>query len=273
MNSFPKLLFGTGVSSAKDIYTMEQVINSALEGGIVGFDTAPSYKSEVLLSAVLHKIFSKKEIMREDVFIQTKIDAWQMVEGKDNVKKHAKSALCAMTLEYFDSLLVHWPIPDNLEDTWQALIELKEEGIVKHIGICNVRERQLNILLRQEYIPEIVQIERNPLLNLNKEVELCLKNGVAVQAYSPLCKMHPLIANSKCLEDLAMKHSKSIGQIVLRWQLDTGVAPIFTSKNPSRVKEYSELSDFSLSKEEITKINKLNINYKMYLESWACPGF
>ena len=58
----------------------------------------------------------------------------------------------------------------------------------------------------------------------------------------------------------------------MRWHIDTGVTPIFTSRKPSRIKEYSEIFDFTLTAQEIASISDLNINYKMYLESFACPG-
>ena len=85
--------------------------------------------------------------------------------------------------------------------------------------------------------------------------------------------MDARIKNSKVLKDIAEKYGKNVGQIVLRWHLDTGVIPIFTTKKIGRIKEYTELYDFRLTDPEIEEISELNENYKMYLESCICPGF
>lgn len=273
MDKFPTLMFGTGVSAYKDYDGMKSVVKTALEYGITGFDTAPSYKTEIPLSKVLKECLQELELTRNDVFIQTKIDAWQCQEGPTSIKKHIKTSLESTNLEFFDSLLIHWPVPEYQLYTWKTLVELKNEGIIKHIGVCNVRKRQLVTFLDYDFNPEIIQIERNPLFVCSEEVDFCKNNNMIIQAYSPLCKMDQRIQKNEILIELSKKYNKDIGQIVLRWHLDTGVVPIFTSKNINRIKQYSQLNDFCLTNEEIISINKLNINYKLYLESWACPGF
>ena len=122
-------------------------------------------------------------------------------------------------------------------------------------------------------IPEILQIERHPLNTFDKEVKWCHANGVWLQDYSPLCKMHPRIQEDEKLNSIARNHNKELGQIILRWHLDTGATPIFTSKSPERIKLYSQLFDFCLSKDEIDTISRTNCNHKLYLESLICPGF
>ena len=273
MDMLPGIMFGTGLSAAKDYRQMKEVVKTALENGITSFDTAPSYKTEKLLAKVLGECSSELNLTREDVFIQTKIDAWQCQEGKKAIKEYVIKTLESMQLDFFDSLLIHWPVPEYLEDAWEALVEIKKEKMAKHIGVCNVRKRHLTTFLDYDIKPEIIQIERNPLFTCLDEVDFCIKNGMAIQAYSPLCKMDARIQKSEKLESLSKKYNKSIGQIVLRWHLETGVTPIFTSKNVERIKEYSQLYDFSLTAEEILSVNQLNVNHKLYLESWACPGF
>ena len=133
--------------------------------------------------------------------------------------------------------------------------------------------RQLKQIANYETPPEIIQVERNPLRTCEDEVNFCLTHNMIFQAYSPLCKMHPKLRDSVLLKNLAEKYNKSIGQIILRWHLQTDVTPVFTSKKSSRIKEYSRIFDFDLNDDDITKILSLNINHKMYLESVACPGF
>ena len=266
-------MFGTGASSSKDYDILRSVIKTSLQNGICGFDTAPSYKTEKLLSKILQDLLPELGMNRDDVFIQTKIDAWQMQKGDGEVKSFVYDVMEQMNIGYIDSLLIHWPIPEYTEKTWETFLGFKDEKLVKNIGICNVRMRQLTEFKKWSFMPEIIQIERHPLMNFSDEIRFCKENNILIQAYSPLCKMDDRIANNDVLKALSQKYNKSVGQIVLRWHVDTGVVPVFTSTKSYRVKEYSQIYDFKLLKSEIEEINKININYKMYLEAWACPGF
>ena len=273
MDGFPMLLFGTGASAAKGLEELKHLVKVALESGIVGFDTAPSYHTEKPLAEALREGCKSLGVDRKKLFIQTKIDGWQMQEGPDAIKKYVEKVLLDMGLEYLDGLLIHWPIPEELSATWQVMVDLRQEQKVKHIGICNVRKRHLEQLIQWDIPPEMIQIERNPLLTFSEEIAFCKQQQIAVQAYSPLCKMDDRIKDNQFLNEIAEKYEKNVGQIVLRWHLDTGVNPIFTSRKESRIQEYSDIFGFSLTKDELEKINEMNIDYKLYLESFVCPGF
>lgn len=264
-------IFGTGVSSAKRYEELRDLIECNIEHGIVKFDTAPSYKTENVLGSILSEIRKKRQIARDNIYIQTKIDAWQMQNG--NIRKFVCEALKNLDTDYIDALLIHWPVPDYLKKTWDDFINLKKEGYIKSIGICNARERQLKEWVLWENKPEIIHIERNPLRVCEREIKICRDNGIEIQAYSPLCKMNKKIKDSTVLSQIAHKYNKNIGQIVMRWHIDTGVIPIYTTTRENRVREYTDIYDFELSENEVKSINELNENYKMYLEAWACPGF
>ncbi len=265
------IIFGSGLSSYKDFDGLRLVCLAALQSGIAQFDTAPSYKTEALLSAAVKTCADELGLGRGDYSIQTKIDPIQMYNG--DIETYLKGKLQEMGLEYIDNLLIHWPLEKYLIQTWEAMLRLKECGLTRKLGICNLRIRHLVKLHEQGIYPEILQIERHPLNTFESEAAWCRENGVALQDYSPLCKMHPLIQGNKELADIARKHHKELGQIVLRWHIDTGATPIFTSKNPERIRQYAELFDFRLSGEELEIISQLNCNHKLYLESLVCPGF
>ena len=272
MYNEPLLFFGTGVSAAKDYDGLLSVCSVAIENGILAFDTAPSYKTEKILGEVFSSICSKQGLKRSDLFLQTKIDPLQMITGEEGIKSHIYNILDDLHTDYLDGLLVHWPLPEYIEETWKTMLKLKKEGIVKKVGICNIRKRQL-IKITESEKPDMIQIERNPLRTCSDEIDFCHSEGIVVQAYSPLCKMHSDLKYSKLLANLSDKYERDIGEIVLRWHLDTGVIPIFTSKNTSRIEQYSAIFDFKLEKDDIEQITAMNKNFKMYLESWLCPGF
>lgn len=263
------MILGTGVSFGKEPEQARTVISAALDNEILCFDTAPSYKTEGILGEILSCECANKGINRDELYIQTKIDAWQMQDG--NIEFFIEDALRKLKVEYLDALLIHWPIPEYMNATWVKFQEAKKQRLVKKIGICNVRIRQL--LDYASFEPDIIQIERHPLNNFEKEVAFCIDNGMEIQAYSPLCKMDERIKNNEKIQRIAKKYGKDEGQVVLRWHLDTGVTPIFTTTKTSRVETYAHIDDFRLTKEEIGEVNSLNENYKMYLESVSCPGF
>lgn len=266
-----KIIFGSGLSSYKDYDGLKKVCKVAIEHGIIHFDTAPSYKTEVLLSEAIKTCAKDLGLNRQEFSIQTKIDPIHMYNG--NIEDYFTHKLKEMRLDYIDNLLIHWPVEKYLHETWNELVKLKKKGLTTSIGICNLRKRHLENLKAQGIVPEILQIERHPLNTFNDEVEWCMKNNIILQDYSPLCKMHPIIKENKELNSIAEKYNKDLGQIILRWHIDTGAIPIFTSKNIERIKQYSRLFDFELGKEDINIISGINCNHKLYLESLVCPGF
>lgn len=271
MATTPRIIFGTGASSIKTENGLKDLLTVALQNGIFAFDTAPSYKTEAMLGRSLDALMREKRIPREQLHIQTKIDPIQMYEGK--VENHVESVLHEMKLDYFDCLLVHWPVHKYFMDTWDALKRLKASGIVKSIGICNLRVLHLRELKTLDIIPDVLQIERHPLNTFEGERQFSKDNNILLQDYSPLCKMNPLLRESTVLKEMASRYNVNIGQLILRWHIDTGATPIFTSQKPSRIMEYSRLESFSLQDGDITAIGEMNINHKMYLESLICPGF
>ena len=265
------LIFGSGASACKDLDGLRVVCRSAMSHGILKFDTAPSYKTEEVLSRAISMCRQELGINRETCFIQTKIDPIQMYNGK--VEEYFKNKLSEMELDYVDSLLIHWPLKKYFMRTWESLQKLKEGMYVKYIGICNLRVRHLKELLEKGIVPDILQIERHPLNVFEEERVFCEQHNILLQDYSPLCKMHPIISENMEIRNIAEKYNRSIGQVILGWHIATGAYPVFTSTRPERVVQYSQLEDFSLTQDEIDIISSLNCNHKLYLESLVCPGF
>ena len=266
-----RLILGSGLSSPKTFEGLRPVILAALKLGINSFDTAPSYRTEHVLGAVIMSIASELGLTRKDYYVQTKIDAWQMMEG--NITKHVNDAVSKLGSEYLDALLIHWPLPEKMNNTWPQMSALKSSGLVKNIGICNVRMRQFRQIVHFDTKPDIIQLERNPLRTCEAETVFCLEHNIELQSYSPLCKMHSRLRDNASVLKISQRYHKTAGQVILRWNIDTGGVPIFATHKPERVKEYAEVMDFELEQEDIDSLSKLNCNHKMYLESWACPGF
>ena len=205
------IMFGTGASSAKTYDELYPLIRTVIECGIFAFDTAPSYKTEAVLGSCMKKCMEELTVEREDLFIQTKIDAWQMAEGGSMVETYIKSVIKDMGAEYLDAVCVHWPVPEYMEQTWDAFIKIKDRGLARNLGICNLRMRQLRQLPINDIMPDFIQIERHPLRTCKNEIAFCHEKGIAVQAYSPLCKMHKNIAESPAIHRLTEKYVAGVG--------------------------------------------------------------
>ena len=268
-----KMILGTGLSSSKDYIELKNIVQSCICNGICAFDTAPSYGTESLLGKVISDLEHEEIMIRSECWIQTKIDPWQMQEKNGVVDEYLNRSSKKIGTSYFDAVLIHWPIPEYLENTLSSLENAKRNGLIRNIGVCNVRKRHIEELLAHNQKVDIVQIERHPLRTCDEDIEYFKSKNIAIQAYSPLCKMNPKVRDNILLRSLADKYKRNIGQIIMRWHINTGVIPVFTTKKTSRIQEYSSLLDFNLTPEDISLINSINENYKMYLESWVCPGY
>jgi diketogulonate reductase-like aldo/keto reductase len=102
---------------------------------------------------------------------------------------------------------------------------------------------------------------------------MCKDNNIAVQAYTSLCQMIPLVTENELLKKQAVKYKKTIAQILLRWDIQQNIVPIFRSYNENRIKKNTQIFDFVIDECDMQQIFGLNIDYKYHPESMNCPGF
>lgn len=272
-NRIPAVMLGSFQLDRNDM--MNQIVLEAAKNDSFGFDTSPSYRTEKDLSDAIKRCMKALCIAREKFFVQTKIDSWQMIAKKGNIRPYVVNALKKMGLDYWDALLIHWPQPEYLVPTWLCFEELYKEGLVKSIGVCNFELRHFEKLKMSgaSMTPMIVQNEIHPF-NIDEDVvSFCHKNDILVQAYSPLCRMLDKVVDNNYLREIALAHNKSIAQIILRWHIERGIIPIVKTGNQKRIPENLSVLDFDLKNEEINLISSLNDNFKIFLGSRCCPGY
>jgi len=265
----PKIILGSFNVNNKNI--MHEMIKTAVLEGETGFDTSPSYGNEQILGDAL----LNAQIERQDLFISDKIDGLQMFELNGEIEKHVDASLKKLNTTYLDLLLIHWPFEKYISGTWKSMERLYKNRKVLSIGLCNVDVRTFSQFLKNdiEILPHVIQIEISPFRTANEDIRMFQNKGIVVQAYSPLCRMIKEIRESNILLEIAKKYNKSVAQVILRWHLDRNVVPVFTSSKPSRIKENLDIFDFHLETEEIQNINSLNKDYKIFPESFGCPGY
>jgi len=268
---YPKVGFGT--FNVDNQALLNELVKECISQGCTYFDTAPSYGTEQKLGQAIAKAINELGLQRSDVKISTKIDGWQMQSTNGDVQFFVQEALKKMDLEYFDIVFIHWPFLEYLHQTMHALNELKEQGLIKKIGICNLSKRVLNNYINEEGIlPDVIQNEISPLNTGENDYEYFCELNIAIQAYSPLCKMNEKIRTNTTLQHLAEKYGTSIAQIILKWHLQREICPIFSTTKVHRIKDNLDLDHFELTENEILEINQINEDYKIYVESFGCPG-
>lgn len=274
--SMPAVILGTtGFSSVKEL---DVAVGTAIDAGVLGFDTSRFYhtggrSTEKCLGKVLQGKLRSGAIRREELYVTTKIAIPQMIRG--TIARDIEASIRDLRLDYVDCILLHWPFPDFYIPAYKALESAWGRGFVKALGMSNCRERHFEALLRSDLreLPTVHQMERHPLCVEHEVVRYCKDHGMAIQAYSPLGKMMGDLAGDGMLSGLAAKYGKTIAQLILRWHLDTGVAPVFRSKTPSRIRENLDIFDFTLEAEDIEVINRMNRDHKLCTESIRCPGY
>ena len=161
-------------------------------------------------------------------------------------------------MDYVDLYFIHWPAEGYVE-AYLEMEKLKEEGLVKSIGVSNFRKSHLQNLLSQVHkIPAVNQIEINPQMQDEETIQFCQDNKIVLEAWSPL-------GSGACLhipgiQMIADKYHKSTAQIILRWLLQRHIVVLPKSVHKERIEENIDLFDFELTKEEMEIMNALNQN-------------
>lgn len=253
--------------------TMCNLFVAGLENGVRGFDTAREYKVEKRVGHALRKALAITGIKREEIFVQTRIGNEEVIRG--GIREEVLRSIDKIGLDYIDCFMFHWPTPGYYISAWKELEKVYSEcDAIKSIGMCNCRQRHLEEMEEGGVkLPDILQVEVTPLWQINDLYCYCQIKGIAIQAFSPLCKMIPLIEQSPILTQIAKKHGVSIPQIIIRWNYQRGISPISLTGKVDRVKSNFDIYSFALSEEEMALIATMDCGYKYHLESATCWGF
>lgn len=271
------------------------VVKTAMSIGYRLIDTADDYRNEEGIGTGVSEAISSGIIRRDDIFLQTKISnncayndeplaGVYFNENSSFMRRHTvsevvnekvKCSLRNLRTDYLDSVLIHYPFPGFYEEIWKTLIELKNRGIIRYIGVSNFYRRHLEMLKEIGEPAEINQIYISPIGTKAEDVNYCNKEGVQLMTYSPLIDIRTrrLSQNVEPFVSLQKKYNKTMSQLILRWNIEQGSIPIAKSQNPNRLRENFQVLDFSLTKEEIDKISTLNRDFQYLPTSRICPGF
>lgn len=251
-------ILGLGVyNSGKET---AQAVKTALELGYRHIDTAKFYANETDVAQGI----KQSGISRKEVFLTTKI--WN-----DDMRAHRQhevieESLKKLDTDYIDLFLIHWPVKDVFVETWKIMEEYYKKGVFKAIGVSNFHPQHMEELLKSaEIIPAVNQIEVHPYLTQNDLIKYNQDKGIEIECWSPIARGK--VFKDEFLKSLADKYSKTISQIVLRWEVQRGLIVLPKSVHEARLKENADIFDFTLTDEDMKAISNLNRNERVNEES------
>jgi len=248
-NAIPQLGFGTW---PLDDQQARAAVGTALESGYRLVDTAARYDNETGVGRAL----AESGVPREEVVVTTKLPGAQ--HGYDEALAGFEESRRRLGLDYVDLYLIHWPLPavGRYVDTWRAFVHLRDEGLVRSIGVSNFTPRQIERIVEETGVwPAVNQLELHPDF---AQVELRAwhaERGVVVEPWRPLGRGvldHPTIVR------LAAAHGRTPAQVVLRWHTQLGMTPIPKSATPERIAQNIDVFDFALSDGDLAEIAALD---------------
>jgi 2,5-diketo-D-gluconate reductase B len=248
----PKLGFGTWRLYGDEC--RDSVVD-ALAMGYRHLDTARRYDNEEAVGRGL----ALSNVPRDEIFLTTKLDLdcpahEVLVQTKDSLEK--------LQTDYLDLLLMHWAntqIPTR--DTLEGMMRVRDEGLVRHIGVANFTTRLL-AETATEFPIVANQIEYHPYLSQTALLAAAERYGHAIVAYSPVARGR--ILDDAVIAEIAREHGKTPAQVTLRWCIQQErVCAIPKSASHERRAENMDVFDFELSDDEMGALHGLADGYRI----------
>lgn len=286
----PVLGLGTWNSKPGEV---TQVIKDAIDIGYRYFDCAYMYLNEDDIGTGLRAKLDEGVVKREDLWITSKL--WNTFHEPELVENALRTTLSNLKVDYLDLFLMHWPtgfqagldlfpLDDKGKilfsdvdylDTWKAMEECVKKGLTKSIGISNFNSEQTERILKCGTIKPVTnQVECHPYLTQKKLGKFCRDRGIPLTAYSPFASpgSHykqpegPKLLENPMLKGIADKYKKSVGQILLRWQVQEGNIAIPKTVSKIRLEENLNIFDFEISREDMKNIDSLERNGRVCVD-------
>lgn len=223
-------------------------------------DTAYNYENEGAVGAGIRAATgadaSAPAISRDDVIVTSKLPG--RYQRHDEAVASVEESLFRLGLDRIDLHLIHWPNPrqGHYVEAFETLLELREHGLIRHVGVCNFLPEHLEAVhaATGEY-PVVNQIELHPHFPQAEAVAVHRELGIVTQAWSPL--LRGAVLEEPVIADIADAHSATPGQVVLAWHRGRGVLAIPKASSEDRQRENLDSLNISLSDEEIEAITAL----------------
>jgi methylglyoxal/glyoxal reductase len=242
---------GLGLWKVTDEKEFTGAFDAAVKAGYRHFDSAQIYGNEQLLG----KAWKQSGLKREELFLTTKIHIANF--GTKRTPKSFDVSLEKLQTDYVDLLLLHFPVTITRKKAWGELEKIKAAGKAKMIGVSNYTIRHLEEMKSYaNEMPAVNQVELHVFLQQPELLDYCKKEGIIVEAYSPLA--HAKDMDEPIIQKIAKRRGKSYAQIMLRWCIQKDLVVLPKSVTPARIAENIDIFDFELSNDEMKQLTTLD---------------
>jgi diketogulonate reductase-like aldo/keto reductase len=244
-NSIP--LLGLGVWQIPNGPDCVNAVRWALELGYRHIDTAQAYGNEESVGRALRE----SGIARDEVFLTTKFRP----SSRDPAAE-AEASLRRLGVDYLDLYIVHWP-GGGPTRAWPGMERARELGHAHSIGVSNFAVAELSELLATADVPPAVnQVQFSPYEYRKALLEACERNGVVLEAYSPLG--HGRHVASETVGQIAQRLGRTPAQVLVRWSIQREIPAIAKSAHRERIAENGQVFDFELTDEDVSRLDELD---------------
>lgn len=251
----PQLGFGVWQVPDSEV---DAAIATALEVGYRHLDTARIYGNEDGVGRAI----AASALPREELFVTTKV--WNDDQGRDATRAAFERSLERLGLDVLDLYLIHWPTPqfDTYVETWEAMREIRDEGLVRAIGVCNFGAEHLSRLHKEtgEW-PAINQVELHPYLTQEDLRAFHESHDIVTESWSPLASGKEVL-DDLALAAIAQAHGVTPAQVILAWHRQLGLVVIPKSVTPSRIQENFDSLGVELTGSEMLTIATLDRGWR-----------
>lgn len=248
--SVPVIGFGTYPLRGDD--GVEAMVH-ALEAGYRLLDTAVNYGNEEEVGEAVRR----SGLLREDIQVTSKIPGRH--HEYDQAIGSVEESLRRLRFDYLDRVLIHWPNPGvgKYVEAWRALVELRNRGLVRSIGVSNFTEQHLHAVIADSGVtPAVNQVELHPYFPQQEMVRVHTDLGIQTEAWSPLGKRSAPFAEPPVSEP-SERYGVTPAQVILRWHLQRRSLPLPKSSTPQRQRQNLDLFGFELTDAEVDAITAL----------------
>ena len=250
-------ILGYGVYQTPPADT-EKCVLEAIQTGYRSIDTAQAYGNEEGVGNAIEKC----GLPREELFITTKI--WITNAGYEKAKASIKESLRKLKTDYIDLLLIHQPFGDYY-GSYRAMEDAYNEGLVRAIGVSNFYpDRYLDIQHFANIKPAVNQVETHIFQQQKVANEYMKKYNTQIMSWGPFAEGKNDFFNTPTLKEIGSKYGKTPAQVALRFLIQSNVVIIPKSVHKERMEENFNVFDFSLTDEEMIKLQALDTGKSLF---------
>ena len=254
---------GLGTWKNDDPQQCAETVRTALELGYRHVDTAAAYGNE----AAVGEGIARADVPREEVIVATKV--WHDSLGYDDAIESARRSRERLGVETIDLLYVHWPcFSYEPDETLAAFDHLREEGVIRHVGVSNFTPEHLDEARDVLDAPIVAnQVEMHPLLPQADLRAYCAEWGIRLVAYSPL--IHGEVFDVPAIRAVAQKHDASEAQVALAWLREKGVAAIPKASGEAHLADNLDAATLELDAEDVERIDAIEERRRISKADWT----